>query len=203
MRLPEQDKHSVTREKLKADLAVAMGGRVAEELIFGYDKVTSGASSDIQYATKMARAMVTQWGMSDKLGPLDYGEESQDMYYSVGRSQSFSEETAKLIDAEVKVLVDEAHQRAETVLKDHDKQLHALAEALLKYETLSGDEIQTIIDGGEIVRVDESETKKSTRRASVPTSGGEKGGKSDTKDTSESKQFDDVKKGSDDMPKDE
>ncbi|MFN7038612.1 MAG: ATP-dependent zinc metalloprotease FtsH [Alphaproteobacteria bacterium] len=152
MRLPETDRFSVTREKLKADLAVAMGGRVAEELIFGYDKVTSGASSDIQQATKMARSMVTEWGMSDKLGPLFYGGESQDMYLGGGSSnhKSRSEEITKLIDSEVRSLVQEGHDLAKEILtRDLDK-LHLLAKSLLEYETLSGDEIKALLEGKQI-----------------------------------------------------
>ncbi|MBV8939978.1 MAG: ATP-dependent zinc metalloprotease FtsH, partial [Alphaproteobacteria bacterium] len=137
MRLPERDKLSVTREKMEADLAVAMGGRVAEELIFGYDKVTSGASSDIQYATRMARAMVTEWGMSDKVGPLHYGADQQDVFLGqqlVQQTTHISDDTASLIDAEVKRVVQESLARAKSILTEHLEQLHTLAEALLEYE---------------------------------------------------------------------
>jgi cell division protease FtsH len=149
MRLPEADKLSVTREKLHADLAVAMGGRVAEEQIFGYDKVTSGASSDIQHATKMARAMVTQWGMSDKIGPLFYGSDQQEMFlgHSTGGGNPNSESITAVIDAEVKRIVEEGYDQAKTLLTDHIDQLHALAQALLEYETLTGEEIKSVIRG--------------------------------------------------------
>jgi len=160
MRLPEADQLSVTREKLHADLAVAMGGRVAEELIFGYDKVTSGASSDIQQATRMAKAMVTKWGMSDKLGPVDYsaGEGGEPFLGATyGHSKSNSESTAALIDAEVKRIVDDAHNKATELLKKHRKDLDLLANALLEYETLTGDEINELLENGKIERsVDES-----------------------------------------------
>lgn len=151
MRLPENDRFSVTREKLKADLAVAMGGRVAEELIFGYDKVTSGASSDIKQATKMARAMVTEWGMSDEIGPIFYGGENQDLYLGQsGDSKGKSEEMNKLIDSEIKKLVTEAHDLATKILSENKDKLQILAKALLEYETLTGEEIKTIIAGKKI-----------------------------------------------------
>ena len=115
MRLPEGDRISVSREKLNADIAVAMGGRVAEELIFGHDKVTAGAASDIEQATKIARHMVTQWGMSDKLGPMAYGENQQEVFlgHSITQSQNVSEATARLIDAEIRRIVDEGYAGAQ------------------------------------------------------------------------------------------
>jgi len=117
MRLPERDQLSVTRAKMKADLAVAMGGRIAEELIFGHEKVTSGASSDIQMATNMAKAMVTQYGMSEEMGPLAYGENEQEVFlgHSVARQQNMSEETQCKIDAEVRRLVEEGYEQAKTI----------------------------------------------------------------------------------------
>jgi cell division protease FtsH len=170
MRLPESDKLSVTREKLHDDLCVAMGGRVAEELIFGYDKVTSGASSDIQYATKMARAMVTQWGMSDKLGPLNYGSDQQEVFLgNYTQERPVSDETAALIDAEVKRIVQEAHDRARELLKEHLEELHTLAKGLLEYETLSGEEIKRLLKG-EPIRAETKETARARRVASVPSS---------------------------------
>ena len=155
MRLPERDSYSYHRDKMYANLAVAMGGRVAEEVIFGYDKVSSGASGDIQSATQLARAMVTQWGMSDAVGPLDYGE-SEEGYlgYSMNRGPSMSNQTAQLIDAEVKKLVEGGLERARKLLTDHVDQLHSLAGALLDYETLSGDEIKRLIAGEDIGRPD-------------------------------------------------
>jgi cell division protease FtsH len=154
MRLPEKDRLSFTRGKAKADIAVAMGGRVAEELIFGYDKVTSGASSDIRMATGLARAMVTEWGMSDAVGPLRHSGDQQEVFlgHSVTQTKNISEETAKLIDAEVKILVEEGHETARTILKAHSDELHKLAEALLEYETLSGAEIRDVLDGKSIYR---------------------------------------------------
>jgi cell division protease FtsH len=152
MRLPEHDQLSKSREKMHADLAVAMGGRVAEEIIFGYDKVTSGASSDISYATKMARAMVTQWGMSDKLGPLEYGENQQEVFlgHSVSQTKNVSDGTAKIIDEEIRRIVDEAYKRATGILKKNIDDLHKLGKGLLEYETLSGEEINDLLAGKEI-----------------------------------------------------
>lgn len=155
MRLPEQDQLSVTREKLHADLAVAMGGRIAEELVFGYDKVTSGASSDIQQATRMARAMVTRWGMSDELGPVDYSNGDGGEPFlgaSYGQSRSTSEATAASVDAEVKRIIQEAYDKATQILKDRADDLEKLAQALLEYETLTGDEIKQLLETGKIDR---------------------------------------------------
>jgi cell division protease FtsH len=155
MRLPERDSYSYHRDKMHANLSVSMGGRVAEELIFGYDKVSSGASSDIQYATSLARNMVTKWGMSDKLGPLQY-EEAQEGYLGMGGSQRtmMSDETNKLIDSEIRMLVDGAHERATGILKTNEDKLHLLAQALLEYETLSGEDIRALMENGKIERPD-------------------------------------------------
>ena len=153
MRLPERDSYSYHRDKMHANLSVAMGGRVAEELIFGHDKVSSGASSDIQYATSLARSMVTKWGMSDKLGPLQY-EDQQEGYLGMGGSQRLfaSDETNKVIDSEIRSLVDGAHARATDILKTHEDKLHLLAQAMLEYETLSGDEIKELMESGKLDR---------------------------------------------------
>ena len=151
--LPERDRYSYHRDKMYGDLAMSMGGRVAEELIFGYDKVSSGASGDIKQVTKLARAMVMQWGMSDKLGPLQY-EDQQESYLGYGGSQRLmmSDETSKLIDSEVRALVDGGYARANEVLKGNEDKLHLIAKALLEYETLTGDEIRELIDTGKIDR---------------------------------------------------
>jgi len=175
MRLPEGDRISVSREKLYADIAVAMGGRIAEELIFGKEKVTSGAASDIQMATKIARAMVTQYGMSEKLGPLTYAENEQEIFlgHSVTQTKNISENTAEAIDAEIRRIVDEAYGRARKILEDNLDQLHTLAKALLEYETLTGEEIRALLKGEPIVRpsADEQPPKDAGRRSSVPSSG--------------------------------
>ncbi|MBV1885880.1 MAG: ATP-dependent zinc metalloprotease FtsH [Parvibaculaceae bacterium] len=174
MRLPERDQLSMTREKMHADLAVAMGGRVAEEVIFGYDKVTSGASSDIQMATNMAKAMVTQWGMSDKLGPLAYAENEQEVFlgHSVARQQNTSEETQKLIDGEVRTIVEDAHELARKVITENLDELHIIGKGLLEFETLSGDEIIALLKGVRPVREDLTDPPASSGpSSSVPSSG--------------------------------
>tara|TARA_B100000963_G_scaffold104521_2_gene90512 strand:- start:14719 stop:16551 length:1833 start_codon:yes stop_codon:yes gene_type:complete len=147
MRLPERDQLSVTREKMHADIAVAMGGRIAEEIIFGHDKVTSGASSDIEMVTKMAKNMVTKYGMTTELGTIAYGENEEEVFLgrSVTKQQNMSEETAKKIDNEVKKIVDKGYERAKKVLTEKIDDLHKLSKALLIYETLSGDEIRDLI----------------------------------------------------------
>jgi cell division protease FtsH len=148
MRLPENDRFSITRAKLHDDLIVAMGGRAAEEMIFGYDKVTTGASSDIAQATNMARSMVTRWGLSDKVGAVDYSEEDGGKFYAA--QKTFSEDTGRIIDEEVKCIIEKALQSAKKILKDKKDDLEKLAQALLEYETLSGDEIKNILAGKEI-----------------------------------------------------
>ena len=147
MRLPERDQLSVTREKMYSDIAVAMGGRIAEELIFGYEKITSGASSDIDMATKMAKNMVTRYGMSKDLGTIAYGENEDEVFLgrSITRQQNMSEDTAKKVDAEVKKIIDTSYERAKKVLTEKIDDLHKLAKALLVYETLTGDEIRDLI----------------------------------------------------------
>jgi cell division protease FtsH len=155
MRLPERDSYSYHRDKMYANLAVSMGGRVAEEIIFGYDKVSSGASGDIQYATSLARDMVTRWGMSEKVGPLEYGgSEESYLGYQTSRAAQMSNETALLIDAEIKRLVEGGLDRAKKLLSDHVDQLHRLALALLEYETLTGEEIKRLVAGEDLERDD-------------------------------------------------
>ncbi|MEC9178478.1 MAG: ATP-dependent zinc metalloprotease FtsH [Pseudomonadota bacterium] len=160
MRLPERDQLSVTRAKMKADLAVAMGGRIAEEVIFGHEKVTSGASSDIQMATNMAKAMVTQFGMSDELGPLAYGDNEQEVFlgHSVTRTQNTSDETQSKIDSETRKFVDEGYKKAESIIRENIDDLHIIANGLLEYETLSGDEIEALLKGDPPHRPEPSDT---------------------------------------------
>src|SRR3954447_16479151 len=154
MRLPERDNYSYHRDKMYANLAVSMGGRVAEEVVFGYDKVSSGASSDISYATNLARDMVTRWGMSDELGPLQYAEADEEVFlgYSVNRQKNMSNETAQAIDKKIRRVVEAGYDRAKTVLTEHREDLETLAKALLEYETLSGDEITKVLAGEAIDR---------------------------------------------------
>ena len=148
MQLPEKDEVSQTREQLHAQMAIAMGGRVAEELIFGDDKVTTGAVSDIEQATKRARAMVMRAGLSKELGPIAYGENEEEVFLgrSVARQQNMSEETARKVDAEIKKFVEKGYDRAKKVLTEKIDDLHKLAKALLTYETLSGSEIENIVN---------------------------------------------------------
>ncbi|MDQ6975384.1 MAG: ATP-dependent zinc metalloprotease FtsH [Mariprofundaceae bacterium] len=157
MRLPEKDEYSQSREKMHANLAIAMGGRVAEEMIFGYDKVTSGAAGDIQMATGLARNMVTRWGLSDKLGPLQYGENEEEVFLgrSVARQQHVSDETSRLIDTEIRRFIDLSYEQAKSILTTHLDDLHCLTKALLEYETLSGKEITQIL-AGEAIQRDEA-----------------------------------------------
>jgi cell division protease FtsH len=170
MRLPERDQLSVTREKMYSDIAVAMGGRIAEEIIFGHDKVTSGASSDIDMATKMARNMVTRYGMSKELGPLAYGENEEEVFLgrSVTRQQNMSEETAKKVDSEVKKIVETGYDRAKKVLTEKIDDLHKIAKALLVYETLTGDEIRDLmLKNIQPKKLNESEDGKDNKESSA------------------------------------
>lgn len=169
--LPEKDQYSYSRAKMLSRLVITMGGRAAEEIKFGYDKVTSGASSDIAAATKLARAMVTEWGMSDKLGPILYVDNSEEVFLgkSVTQNKNMSEETAKLIDSEIKTLVSEAHEKALKILQDKKKDWEKLAQALIEYETLSGEEIKAVLKGEMISKTKDSPVSEEKRtKSSVP-----------------------------------
>jgi cell division protease FtsH len=154
MRLPERDQLSVTREKMLADICVAFGGRIAEEQTFGHEKVTTGAMSDIEMATRMARAMVTRFGMSDELGPLAYAENQDEVFlgHTIARQQNVSEATARKIDEEIRAIIKNCYQRAEEILQQHADDLQTLAKGLLEYETLTGDEIVALLKGIQPVR---------------------------------------------------
>ncbi len=169
VRLPESDRFSMTLERIEADLQVAMGGRIAEIQTFGERKVTTGAASDIKQATDIARKMVMEWGLSKKLGPLTYGDSSQDAFmgHQVAQQKSISEVTANQIDAEIKSIVESAYKGAKKILTDYKSQLKLLAETLLKYETLTGDEITTLLKEGKIDRPDFKPTPKK-RKTSFP-----------------------------------
>lgn len=169
--LPEKDQYSYSRAKMLSRLVICMGGRVSEELKFGYDAVTSGASSDIAAATNLARSMVTEWGMSDILGPVLYAENNGEVFLgrSVTQTQNMSEETAKIVDTEIKKFVTEAYEEARRILKENDNELELLAHALMEYETLTGDEIKAVLNGEKIDRssdVPVSADKRTT--SSVP-----------------------------------
>ena len=172
MQLPERDKLSMSLEQMTSRLAIMMGGRVAEELIFGREKVTSGASSDIEQATKLARLMVTRWGLSESLGTVAYGENQDEVFlgYQVARQQNVSEETSRKIDAEIKRLVEAGYAEAEHILTTKRADLETLAKGLLEFETLSGDEIKDLLTGKRPNR--ESVIEPATPRGSaVPPAG--------------------------------
>ena len=173
LQLPERDKLSMSFEQMTSRLAIMMGGRVAEELIFGDDNVTSGASSDIEQATKLARMMVTRWGFSDKLGTVAYGENQEEVFlgHSVSRQQNISEETAEIIDAEIRRYVDEGLAEARRILTEKGDDLETLAQGLLEYETLSGDEIANLLDGQPPIRDTGSEASTTPRTSAVPKTG--------------------------------
>ncbi len=178
MRLPERDQLSLTRQKMNADLAVAFGGRIAEELIFGHEMVTTGAQSDIEMATRMARAMVTRFGMSDELGPIAYAENQEEVFlgHSVSRTQNLSEATAQKIDAEIRRIIDVAYSRAHDILTQRAADLHMLARGLLEYETLTGDEIIALLKGIAPVRTPYEEPEPQRGAGpSVPAAGRPRG----------------------------
>ena len=151
MFLPEQDKYSISRLQLDSQLASLLGGRVAEELIFGTENVTTGASNDIERATSIARNMVTKWGLTEKLGPLTYSEDEDEVFLgrSVTQHKHVSDDTARLIDIEVREIIDHAHGRAKQLLETHSDRLHLMADALMKYETIDSKQIDQIMDGHE------------------------------------------------------
>jgi cell division protease FtsH len=172
MQLPERDKLSMSREQMTSRLAIMMGGRVAEEMVFGREKVTSGAASDIEQATRLARMMVTRWGLSDELGTVAYGENQEEVFlgYSVARQQNISEATVQKIDGEIKRLVEAGFIEAQQILTEKRADLEMLAKGLLEYETLSGDEIKDLLDGKPPMREGVSEPS-APRSSAVPTAG--------------------------------
>ena len=183
MRLPEGDRVSMAVDKLEADLRVACGGRIAEEQIFGAEKVTTGASSDIRMVTDMARRMVTEWGMSEKLGFLAYSGDEQEVFLgrSVTQQKNVSEKTADIIDTEVRRIVDEAYEDAAKILKDYSIELERLAQGLLEYETLNEEEIKIIVEGGTLSRSEDDDDQPASPRAKKPRSGLPTGGRSRTR----------------------
>ena len=169
--LPEKDRYSFTRQQMLARLISVMGGRAAEELKFGHDEVTSGASSDIAAATNLARSMVTEWGMSDKLGPVLYAENSGEVFLgkSVTQNKNMSEDTARLVDAEIKALVTEGHEKALKLLQEKNEEWERLAQALMEYETLTGEDIDKVIKGEPIdIHHDAPVPEEKRTQASVP-----------------------------------
>ena len=173
MSLPETDRITYTKAFCLANLRMTAGGRAAEEIIFGSGRITSGASGDIKQMTRLARAMVTQWGMSDKLGMVSYDDNSQEVFlgHSVTQSKNVSEVMAQAIDGEVQELINTAYTGAKALLTEKLEELHRLARGLLEYETLSGEEIRTVLRGEPVIRKVVDEPAADSRRSSVPTSG--------------------------------
>ena len=177
MRLPEGDRVSMAKDKLYADLRVACGGRIAEEMIFGSEKVTTGASSDIRMVTDISRRMVTEWGLSEKLGFLAYEANEQEVFLgrSVSQQKNLSDDTASIVDKEIRRISDEVYKDAEKILKKYSKQLKKVAEALLEYETLNGEQIKNICKGLKVSlskkvedNVESPKAKKPKKRAGLP-----------------------------------
>jgi len=176
MRLPERDQLSMRIDQMKAHLVIATGGRIAEEIIFGKDKITNGAASDIQMVTNLSKKMITEWGMSEKLGNLRYNNDSEEVFlgHSVAQSKNLSDSTAKIIDEEIRFLAEEADKQCRKILQDNIEELHIVAKGLLEYETLTGDEIKDLIKGIKPSRddFDDSPTPTQTPKTSVPKTGG-------------------------------
>ena len=177
MRLPERDQLSMRIDQMKAHLVIATGGRIAEEIIFGKDKITNGAASDIQMVTNLSKKMITEWGMSEKLGNLRYNNDSEEVFlgHSVAQSKNLSDSTAKIIDEEVRFLAEEADKQCRKILQDNIEELHIVAKGLLEYETLTGDEIKDLIKGVKPSKddFDDSPTPTTkTPKTSVPKTGG-------------------------------
>ncbi len=178
MSLPERDRYSYSKVEMESRLAVMFGGRVAEELVFGNENITTGAGNDIQQATDMARRMVTEYGFSDKLGPLRYSDNEEEIFlgHSVTQRKNVSDSTARIIDEEIRRIIENAEETARRILNDERDDLEKLSQALLEYETLSGDEVNALLRGEEIHSPDEPEENTppgdgGRRSASVPSSG--------------------------------
>ncbi len=149
MFLPEEDRYSHSKQRLESQISTLFGGRIAEEITLGADRVTTGASNDIERATELARAMVTRWGLSEKMGPLSYGEDDGEVFlgHSVTQHKSVSDDTANSIDQEIRRIIDTNYERAEKILNENMDKLHAMAKALIKYETIDKDQINEIMEG--------------------------------------------------------
>jgi cell division protease FtsH len=149
MFLPEEDRYSHSKKHLESQISSLFGGRIAEELIYGKDSVTTGASNDIERATDIARNMVTKWGLSERLGPLAYSEDEGEVFLgrSVTQHKNMGDDTARIIDEEIRDLIDRNYERAETILKEHMEVLHNMTDALMKYETIDSDQIDALMAG--------------------------------------------------------
>jgi len=152
MFLPEEDRYSLTKQHLESQISSLFGGRIAEELIYGKDSVTTGASNDIERATDIARNMVTKWGLSDRLGPLTYSEDEGEVFLgrSVTQHKNLGDDTARIIDEEVRILIDKNYQRAEAILNEHVEVLHTMTDTLMKYETIDAAQIDALMEGKEV-----------------------------------------------------
>jgi cell division protease FtsH len=178
MSLPEADRHSYSKVELTSRLASLFGGRIAEELVFGVDNVTTGAGQDIRMATDMARRMVTEYGFSEKLGPLRYSDNEEEVFlgHSVTQRKNVSDATASMIDDEIRNLIDGAETTAREILTRCRDDLESIAQALLEFETLSGEDVDALLRGEPVFRPTDDDTPmESGRRSSVPTSGSAEG----------------------------
>ncbi len=173
MNLPERDKLSYSKQWCEARIAMSFGGRIAEQLIYGKDHLNTGASSDITQATQLARSMVTEWGMSEKLGPLRYNENQQEVFlgHAITQRQNMSEDTAKLIDQEVRRIVTEGEAKAREVLTAHRTELEAITQGLMEFETLTGEEVKALMRGEKIMRTPDDEGSVETVSSAVPSTG--------------------------------
>jgi cell division protease FtsH len=173
MSLPERDKLSYSKQWCEARIAMTFGGRVAEQLIYGEDHLNTGASNDIMQATDLARRMVTEWGMSEKLGPLRYNENQQEVFlgHAITQRQNMSEDTAKLIDIEVRRIVSEGYHKAREIIFANKPKLEAVTQALMEFETISGEECKTVMDGGVISRKADDEDRRGPAGPAVPVAG--------------------------------
>ena len=174
MWLPERDKYAHTQIELEAQIAGLFGGRIAEELIYGKRHITTGAGNDIQQATNLARRMVMEFGFSDRLGPIRLQSNQEEVFlgHSVAEQRNMSDQTARMIDEEIRRIVEDGESTARTILEARVDQLHALAGSLLEYETLTADEVDAVLGGRSIHRDDDDEAAPETgRRSSVPQSG--------------------------------
>ncbi|MEE8099864.1 MAG: ATP-dependent zinc metalloprotease FtsH [Hyphomicrobium sp.] len=173
MNLPERDKLSYSKQWCEARIAMSFGGRIAEQLIYGKEHLNTGASSDITQATQLARSMVTEWGMSEKLGPLRYNENQQEVFlgHAITQRQNMSEDTAKLIDQEVRRIVTEGEAKAREVLTAHRTELEAITQGLMEFETLTGEEVKALMRGEKIMRTPDDEGSVETVSSAVPSTG--------------------------------
>lgn len=172
MQLPEGDRLSYSKQRLETKLAILMGGRVAEEVIFGKEKVTTGASNDIKVATEIARNMVTKWGLSDEIGPIMIGNDKEEVFlgYSAGKESGISDQLAEKVDHEINKLLTHAYSTAQDIVTKNKDKLHNLAKQLIKYETLTGEEIQGLLVGKEINRSSDINKSSDFGTSSIPSS---------------------------------